>query len=106
MEGSVEDNQSRIEIEPNGPYLVYGRVLLTRRRIVASDHDEPMTWQTTARLKDRDTVALCRCGGSTHKPFCDGTHATTGFDGTETALTSTYDERARTYETTQVVVRD
>ena len=28
------------------------------------------------------SVALCRCGGSSNKPFCDGTHATIDFDGT------------------------
>ncbi|MGW4465053.1 CDGSH iron-sulfur domain-containing protein [Micromonospora sp. NPDC004704] len=27
----------------------------------------------------RDTVALCRCGGSAIKPFCDGTHKALGF---------------------------
>ena len=29
-----------------------------------------------------DPVAICRCGGSSNKPFCDGTHATIDFDGT------------------------
>jgi CDGSH-type Zn-finger protein len=27
-------------------------------------------------------VAICRCAGSSNKPFCDGTHATIDFDGT------------------------
>jgi CDGSH-type Zn-finger protein len=65
-----------------------------------------MTWQTTARLDARSTVVLCRCGGSSNKPFCDGTHARSGFDGTETASTETYDERATIYEGNRVVVRD
>jgi CDGSH-type Zn-finger protein len=29
---------------------------------------------------DRDTVALCRCGKSRIRPFCDGTHRTVRFD--------------------------
>jgi CDGSH-type Zn-finger protein len=32
-------------------------------------------------LPTRRTIALCRCGGSANKPFCDGTHSTIGFSG-------------------------
>lgn len=103
---STESPGVRIRVQPNGPYVVSGGVPVTRRGIVRSEHGEPMTWQTTSRLDARSTVALCRCGGSANRPFCDGTHATTGFDGTETAPSDTYDERAASYEGTGVVVRD
>jgi CDGSH-type Zn-finger protein len=33
----------------------------------------------------KDTIALCRCGQSKNRPFCDGTHRTCGFQGAETA---------------------
>ncbi|MGH9293287.1 MAG: CDGSH iron-sulfur domain-containing protein [Acidimicrobiales bacterium] len=96
----------RIKITANGPYLVSGGAPLARRRVVASEHGEPMAWQTTAELETPERFALCRCGGSLNKPFCDGTHARSGFDGTESAPTTTYDERAKSYPTDHVVVRD
>ena len=52
----------------NGPYLVSGLVRLTTPDGRVIEH-EP-------------TMALCRCGQSGNKPFCDGTHATIDFDGT------------------------
>jgi hypothetical protein len=32
------------------------------------------------RLETRNRVTLCRCGASTHKPLCDGTHREVGFE--------------------------
>ena len=100
------DRPARIKVQPNGPYLVSGAVPVTRRTIVASDEEAPCGRGPAAELGARNVVALCRCGGSSNKPFCDGTHAVKNFDGTETAPTSTYDERAKSYEGTGVVVRD
>lgn len=96
----------RIRVQEDGPYLVSGGVPLRRRRPVTTDDGEPLTWRTTSDLDGDDTVALCRCGGSSNKPFCDGTHSKNGFDGTEAAPTDTYDERARTYGGTGFTLRD
>ncbi|MEV4894597.1 CDGSH iron-sulfur domain-containing protein [Nonomuraea sp. NPDC055795] len=54
--------------------------------------DDALTWQTGEPLETEDTYALCRCGHSRSKPFCDGTHAVIGFDGKETAGTRPYGE--------------
>lgn len=51
----------------NGPYLVKGPVTIVDA--------EGRSFDT----KGRETIALCRCGGSSTKPFCDGTHAKIGF---------------------------
>ena len=54
-------------IPPSGPLLVTGGV-----RIVDAQGNV---------LHEGERAALCRCGGSSNKPFCDGTHRTNGFEG-------------------------
>lgn len=94
-----------VEVSAHGPYLVTG-LPLVRRRDVVTEHDEPITTEITHRFDTRPTYALCRCGSSANKPFCDGTHSKVDFDGTETAPTSTYDARATTFEGTRLAMRD
>ncbi len=57
----------------NGPFLVTGPF-----RLVDAGGDEFAV--------EKETVALCRCGASTKKPFCDGTHSRVGFRATERAV--------------------
>ncbi len=67
----------RVEIRAreNGPYRVEGPI-----RLIDADGDE-------YDLGERgEVIALCRCGGSTTKPFCDGTHSRTGFEAAERAV--------------------
>lgn len=97
-----------IVVSKDGPYRVSGGVKLVRKSQVSSEHGEPMTWQTNEAIDtgDRATVALCRCGQSSNKPFCDGTHRKVGFDGTETAAANTYDERKIVHEgSTGIVIK-
>ena len=66
-----------IKVRKNGPYLVNGA--LSDLRLVDSDGNPyDMTGKTS--------IALCRCGGSLTKPFCDGTHSRTGFEAAESAV--------------------
>ena len=64
----------KVTIRPKGPYLVEGEIELTD--VNGSKID------TSSR---GPRVALCRCGASTTKPFCDGTHSKIGFRGAEQA---------------------
>jgi len=57
-----------IRVRDNGPYLVEGSVTV----LDADGHPFPID-------KTKPAVALCRCGASAKKPFCDGTHKTSGF---------------------------
>jgi CDGSH-type Zn-finger protein len=94
-----------IAAAPNGPLLVDGGVPLYRRRAVHSEHGEPLAWETTERLEVGERYALCRCGQSGRKPFCDGTHARVGFEALEVA-TGTYDGRSNELGGTGITVRD
>jgi len=57
--------ETTVEPRPNGPLFVRGRL-----RIVGDDGEV---------IREDTRVALCRCGGSSNKPFCDGTHRRNGF---------------------------
>ena len=48
-----------------------------------------------AKFPSQSQYALCRCGQSANKPFCDGTHTKVGFDGTETASRKAYRDQAK-----------
>ena len=57
-----------ITVRKNGSLLVTGDVQLI-------DHEG----KPIARINDKPNIALCRCGHSARKPFCDGAHKTCGF---------------------------
>ena len=97
----------RIVVRKNGPYIVEGDVPLVRKTQVVSEHGEPLTWQKNGViLVPEGEYELCRCGQSSDKPFCDGTHRVVGFDGTEAADTGVTEARAWTFPRgTRIVVR-
>ncbi len=61
-----------IDIIKNGPLIVKGEVQLK--------DSEGKAYPAEQRM------ALCRCGASTEKPFCDGTHSKIGFQAAERAV--------------------
>jgi CDGSH-type Zn-finger protein len=63
-----------IRLRKNGPYLVEG------------DDVKVFDWDGKEYTVERRPMALCRCGGSTKKPFCDGTHSKIGFQAAEAAV--------------------
>ena len=63
-----------IRLRKNGPYLVEG------------DDVKVFDWDGKEYTVERRPMALCRCGGSTNKPFCDGTHSKIGFQAAEAAI--------------------
>jgi CDGSH-type Zn-finger protein len=64
----------KITIRPNGPYVVEGDVELLDVN------------GTKVDTSDRPRIALCRCGASVTKPYCDGTHSKIGFAAAAAAV--------------------
>jgi 3-phenylpropionate/trans-cinnamate dioxygenase ferredoxin subunit len=60
-----------IKVRENGPYKIEGEFQL----VDANGNEIPIV-----------KPVLCRCGGSTMKPFCDGTHSKIGFQGANAAV--------------------
>ena len=63
-----------VRVRKNGPYVIEG------------DGVTVIDWEGREYAVERRPIALCRCGGSTKKPFCDGTHSRTGFAAAEAAV--------------------
>jgi hypothetical protein len=63
---NTQQSQTKIQVNKGGPYLVKGTVL-----IVNKDGTE---------TQKEGSFALCRCGGSKNKPYCDGSHKEIEFD--------------------------
>lgn len=84
----------KIVVIRNGPYCVYGGVPLYRELIICDADGTPVRWEKGETYPARKEYSLCRCGRSGDKPFCDGAHTSTGFDGTETASRKLFAEEA------------
>lgn len=96
----------RIQVTRNGPYVVRGGMPLVRRTIVADEKGESVSWRSGEELPVRQSCTVCRCGASDTKPYCDGSHATISFDGTETASFTPYQEAAVALEGPRIVLMD
>ena len=71
-----------ITVRLNGPYKVEG------------DDVKVVDWNGNEYQIAKRPFALCRCGGSTSKPFCDGTHSKNGFQAAEAAVPGSEDKPA------------
>ncbi|MFQ5913748.1 MAG: CDGSH iron-sulfur domain-containing protein [Nitrospinota bacterium] len=86
------ETQPQISISPNGPYVVEGSVPLQNAR--------------GGEIESRQTYALCRCGRSAEKPFCDGAHAKVGFSGENAAGRGPIEGRRVAYKGNGITVHD
>ena len=71
-----------ITVRLNGPYKIEG------------DDVRVVDWNGNEYQIVKRPFALCRCGASTSKPFCDGTHSKIGFQAAEAAVPGSGDNPA------------
>jgi CDGSH-type Zn-finger protein len=83
MQEGEEKREVLIRARENGPLVVEGPF-----KLVDADGNE---YDITGKPR----VSLCRCGGSTRKPFCDGTHSKLGFEAAERAVREAEDGEPR-----------
>lgn len=84
------ENKPTIECTQDGPYLIKN---LTRLK---NTNREAVTC--------KPVMALCRCGNSANKPFCDGTHLKNGFSGSK--LSDGNNNKRDTYRGKQITLHD
>lgn len=71
-----ESDMATIKVRQNGPFLVEG------------DDVTLVDWDGNAYEPPKRPFALCRCGESANRPYCDGTHGKIGFQAGEGATRS------------------
>ena len=80
-------SQITITIRKNGPYSITGDDV-AKIRLVDADGN-------VIQPRNPAKLSLCRCGASSTKPFCDGTHSRIGFQAAEEAAQQFDAERAK-----------
>ncbi len=100
------ERRHTIKVTADGPYLVEGGVKLAHQHIVTNEQGESIEWREGETVPTAEPYALCRCGRSASKPFCDGTHRTIHFDGTETASREPYEALAQRIVGPEMVLED
>ena len=86
-----ETKRPQIKPAPNGPLLV-------------QNMDKIVRYADGKAYEGDGTIALCRCGGSKNKPFCDGTHSNNGF--TDAKDPNRTPDKRENYEGDGIVVHD
>ena len=83
------DKKPGITPTPNGPYLVKDLKNVANQK---------------GPIETKEMMALCRCGGSANKPFCDGTHAKIGFSSAK--LEGRVEDKRENYQGKKITIHD
>jgi len=96
----------KITVTRNGPYLVSGNIPLALQVITPDEEGFSWDWKEGKTFETKQQYALCRCGNSKTKPFCDGTHTKVEFEGNVTATRTPYARQAETFDGPTLTLSD
>jgi CDGSH-type Zn-finger protein len=89
-----KETKFKIRVTKDGPYFASGGIPLSEQIVCVDTDGECHGWKEGEKFPIQESYALCRCGHSKNKSFCDGTHAKIKFDGTEECTNKPYMEQA------------
>ena len=92
----MADQEKKIRILKDGPYLVSGNVPLDLEKMVPDQEGNPYKFEKAKTYEAGETYALCRCGHTKGRPFCDGTHKDIGFTA-QTGKHKCYNDEAEVF---------
>ena len=101
-----QEESPLIEVRKDGSYRVSGGLPLSEQWIVTNDQGESLGYREGKSFLTPPQYSLCRCGQSSDKPFCDDTHKSIHFDGTETASRQPYLDQAETFTGPTMLLTD
>ena len=103
----IAPDKYRITIVSNGPYLVFGQPPLMQQ--VITPNAEGASWEYLegkSYSTGQEPTALCRCGRSQNKPYCDGAHEKADWDPEPTAPEEALLDGAEVYKGSEVSLTD
>lgn len=98
-QGSVKAPEKfKIIIKTSGPYIVMGNPPMNQQTAVIDQDGAPWSYREGKSFDmSKPQVALCRCGASLNKPYCDGSHLSALWDPELTASDTPILEVSETY---------
>ena len=94
----------KVKVTKNGPYMVSGNIPLDEIKIIKENGH--YKYAQGKKYDTKEKYFLCRCGKSSDKPFCDGTHAKKGFEGTCKSTNIKYEDNLKRYENDYIILLD